>query len=274
MLNLKSIVLIFSLFLMQTASCSENSTQNKNDAEEPGWKLVWSDEFDSTAIDTNKWNFEIGTGSNGWGNNELQYYTDRLANASVLNGWLVIEAKKENYQGKEYTSARMTTRYKGDWINGRYEIRARLPFGPGTWPAIWMLPSDWEYGGWPNSGEIDIMEHVGRDPGRVHGTVHTGAYNHSIGTQKGGSTMVGDFSDQFHNYSIEWNQEKISFFVDSTHYFTFSNDSVDSSTWPFDKRFHMMLNLAIGGNWPGSPDGTTQFPQRLYIDYVRVYQWK
>lgn len=152
-------------------------------------------------------------------------------------------------------------------------MKAKIPYGQGLWPAIWMLPTDWEYGGWPESGEIDIMEHVGYDPGKIHGTVHTEAYNHKKGTQKGGQIMVPDANAAFHVYEIDWTSEKIDFFVDGEKYFTFSNDGKgDHTTWPFDKRFHLLLNVAVGGDWPGDPTSETQFPKRMAVDYVRIFQ--
>ena len=233
--------------------------------------LVWSDEFDYTgAPDPDKWDYDIG--GNGWGNNELQYYTDRLSNAEVADGFLTITARKEPFSNRGYTSARLVSRQKGDWTYGRFEIRAKLPTGRGTWPAIWMLPTDWEYGGWPASGEIDIMEHVGYDEGRVHGTVHTEAYNHGIGTQRGGSTLVNDATSAFHTYVIEWTEDKIDWYIDGAKYYTFRNEDQTFAEWPFDKRFHLLLNIAVGGNWGGAEGvDETIWPQAMEVDYVRVY---
>ncbi|MBI2389879.1 MAG: RICIN domain-containing protein [Deltaproteobacteria bacterium] len=238
-----------------------------------GWKLAWSDEFDGAGLpDASKWSYDVG--GHGWGNGEAQFYTDkRLENARLEGGRLIIEARRESYGGKAYTSARLVSRGRGDWLYGRFEIRAKLPGGRGTWPAIWMLPTDWKYGGWPNSGEIDIMEHVGFDPGRIHGTVHTQAYNHTIGTQKGTSLPVADATSAFHVYAAEWSPERIEIFVDGTKYFSFANEHTGSATWPFDQRFHLILNIAVGGSWggvKGIDDGA--FPQRMEIDWARVYQ--
>src|SRR6056297_1535987 len=170
------------------------------------YHLIWQDEFDGQGHpDSSRWNYEVG--GHGWGNEELQYYTEeRLKNARLENGRLVIEAHKENYRTAEYTSARLTTTHKGEWTYGRIEVRAKIPAGRGTWPAIWMLPTEWIYGdgSWPDNGEIDIMEHVGYDPGVIHGTIHTDAYNHMDGTQKSGQIEVPDAMDAFHTYSIEW----------------------------------------------------------------------
>lgn len=236
------------------------------------YELIWSDEFDYTGLpDDSKWNYDVG--GDGWGNNELQYYTkNRTENARVENGHLIIQAHKETYGGKSYTSARLITKTKGDWKYGRIEIKAKLPGGRGTWPAIWMLPTDWAYGGWPASGEIDIMESVGYDPGKIYGTVHTEAYNHSLGTQRGSSIMIADAESNYHLYAIEWDENKIDFFVDDTKYFTFSNQG-DWTKWPFDKRFHLILNIAIGGDWGGIQGVDNNiFPVQMEVDYVRVYQ--
>lgn len=234
--------------------------------------LVWSDEFDYSGLPApEKWGYDVG--GDGWGNNELQYYTEnRTENARVENGHLIIQAHKENYGGNAYTSARLITKTKGDWKYGRIEVKAKLPGGRGGWPAIWMLPTDWVYGGWPASGEIDIMEYVGYDPGVVHGTVHTDAFNHSIGTQQGNSINIADAESNFHVYAIEWTENKIDFFVDGTKYFTFTNQG-DWTKWPFDQRFHLILNIAVGGNWGGAQGVDDNiFPVQMEVDYVRVYQ--
>ncbi len=240
-------------------------------------ELVWSDEFDYEGLpDPEKWDYDVG--GEGWGNNELQYYTeDRLDNARVEDGKLIIEAIREHYNGNNYTSARIVSRGKGDWLYGKIEVRAKLPSGRGTWPAIWMLPTDWEYGGWPESGEIDIMEHVGYDQGRVHATVHTGAYNHVEGTQVGTSVFSNDVSDVFHVYTLEWFNDRIQVSFDDETYFTFDKEDGGFEVWPFDKRFHLLLNIAVGGNWGGAQgidDTIFDDPEgiKLEIDYVRVYQ--
>lgn len=235
-------------------------------------QLVWSDEFDYTGLPDNaKWGYDVG--GHGWGNNELQYYTEnRSENARVENGKLIIEAHKENFMAKEFTSARLKTKYKGDWKYGRMEIKAKLPGGKGSWPAIWMLPTDQMYGEWPASGEVDIMEYVGYDPGVIHGTVHNQAYNHGIGTQVGQSFSVPDAESSFHVYAIEWSDAKIDFFVDQTKYFTFTS-SADWKEWPFDKRFHLLLNIAVGGDWGGAQGvDPSIFPIKMEVDYVRIYQ--
>ena len=233
------------------------------------YHLIWSDEFNNPgAPETVNWDYDLG--NSGWGNNELQNYTNASDNSFVLDGKLIIRAIKKD---GNWTSARLVTRNKIDFLYGRMEVRAKLPTGKGTWPAIWMLPTDWQYGKWPASGEIDVMEHVGYEPGVVHATVHTQAYNHGIGTQVGTSVAVPDFDTAFHDYTLEWTANKVDVYLDDRKYFTFNNDlSGNFATWPFDKRFHLILNLAIGGNWGGKMgiDSTLSLAM-MEIDYVRVY---
>lgn len=233
------------------------------------YHLVWAENFNYDGPpNPENWSYDLGAG--GWGNNELQNYTNSLNNAFVQNGRLTIRAIRS---GSTWTSARLVTRHKRDYLYGRIEVRARLPVGRGTWPAIWMLPTDWEYGGWPDSGEIDIMEHVGYDPGVVHGTVHTKAYNHMIGTQVGKTIQVPDFNTAFHTYAIEWTPDGIDFYVDDEKYFRFANDKAGNpATWPFDKRFHLILNIAIGGNWGGAQGIDPNLTEAtMEIESIRVY---
>lgn len=237
----------------------------------PGWKLVWNDEFNGNVVDSNKWSYEVN--GSGGGNNELQYYTDRYQNSYVDSGALTIIARKENYSGKQYTSARMRTNFKGDWTYGHFEIRAKLPSGKGTWPAIWMLPTDWVYGGWPASGEIDIMEHVGYDQNVIHGSTHCQKYYFKIGTQKSGTVKIVNASTEFHVYAIDWYADHIDFFVDGVKYFSSWNDNSGWQGWPFDKRFHFIFNIAVGGDWGGAQGiDNSIFPQKMVVDYVRVYE--
>ncbi len=241
-------------------------------------RLVWSDEFNYTGLpDTAKWGYDLGDGCPnvcGWGNNELQsYQSNRPKNARVEDGCLVIEAHRENAGASAYTSARLVSRHKGDWTYGRIVARARLPKGLGTWPAIWMLPTDWTYGGWPASGEIDIMEFVGYMPDSLFGSVHTQRFNHVIGTQVTRGLYSNTLSSAFHEYAIEWDPEKIDFFFDGQRYQTFQNRHEGPEAWPFDRRFHLILNLAVGGNWGGKMGvDTSIWPQQMRVDYVRVYQ--
>lgn len=237
------------------------------------WEMVWSDEFDYTGLpDSSRWSFDVG--GHGWGNQELQHYTDgNPENAHVENGMLTITALKKKTGDNNYSSARLITKNKGDWLYGRIEVAAKIPTGRGIWPAIWMLPTDWEYGGWPKSGEIDIMENVGYDPFRIHFNVHTEAYNHSIGTNKGASIELDDPHNTFNVYAIEWNETQIKFLANSELIFTFKNGDNGYKVWPFDKRFHLLLNIAVGGSW-GGLQGVDEdiFPQQMIVDYVRVYK--
>lgn len=238
-------------------------------------KLVWADEFEvDDKPDTTKWVYDIGDLYNGWGNNELQYYTNDPRNVRVENGNLIIEAIREKKETRNYTSTRIKSKGKGDWLYGRIEVSAKLPKGKGTWPAIWMLPTENKYGGWPSSGEIDIMEHVGYEPGIVHGTIHTEAYNHGKNTQKEGKITVKDAQDAFHVYAVEWSENELRFFVDNQLYHTVVRDpKEDYKGWPFDQSFHLILNIAVGGNWGGKFGvDDSIWPQRMEIAYVRVYQ--
>lgn len=239
------------------------------------YDLVWSDEFDYEGLpDETKWGYDVG--GSGWGNNELQYYTDD-SNAYVKDGKLVIEARKEAKEGMDYTSARLISKGKGDWLYGKIEVRAKLPDGLGTWPAIWMLPTDWEYGSWPASGEIDIMEHVGYDQNNIHATIHTQSYYFKINTQKSATKYVEGVSEDFHVYSVEWLPDTILAFIDGEEYFRFEptkfKENPTYKEWPFDKRMHLLMNIAVGGDWGGAKGvDESIFPKQMVVDYVRVYQ--
>lgn len=238
------------------------------------YQLVWSDEFNTDGNpDTTKWSYEVG--GTGWGNNELQYYTNaRPENARVNGGNLVIETRKESFGGKNYTSARLVTKGKAQWTHGKFEIRAKLPKGRGTWPAIWTLAATSPLI-WPDDGELDIMEEVGYDPNVIHGTAHSKLYNGANGKQKGGSVLIKDAQDSFHVYSMEWTESSVTWSVDGNFYFVYNNPNTGTDAWPFLKNFFLILNIAIGGNW-GGVQGVDDsiFPQSMLIDYVRVYQKK
>ena len=264
-------------FLM--LSCGDKaSTKEELTTEGVSHELVWSDEFDYTgAPDSTKWGYDLGDGCPnvcGWGNNELEYYTSNPKNVRVENGNLIIEVHKDRADSlKPYSSARVVSKNKGDWLYGKIEVKAKLPSGKGTWPAIWMLPTEWKYGGWPESGEIDIMEHVGYDHGNVHGTVHTKAFNHGIGTQKGDSILIKSISEDFVVYAINWTPDTIEFMVNGEIYNIFTNDGQGFESWPFDQKFHLLLNIAVGGNWGGKHGvDDSIWPQRMEIDYVRIYK--
>ena len=233
---------------------------------------VFADEFDvNGAPDPAKWTYDIG--GSGWGNNELQYYSNLLTNSSIDAGKLSITARKEPLNGKDYSSARLLSKNTGDFLYGRVEVKAKLPVGRGTWPAIWMLPTDFAYGNWPASGEIDIMEHVGYDPGNVHFSVHTSAYNWTNNTQKTAIRNIPTAMSDFHTYRVDWTPYAVRGYYDDVIVFTFTNDGKGSATWPFDKRFHLLLNVAVGGTWGGAQGvDDTIFPAAMVIDYVRVYK--
>jgi len=235
-------------------------------------RLVWSDEFNYTGLpDSTKWGYDIGGA--GWGNDELQFYTfQQTKNARVENGYLIIEARKETIGTNAYSSARLVTKGKGDWTYGHIDVRAKLPKGRGTWPAIWALGSTIPLT-WPDDGEIDIMEHVGYDQGVIHASIHCKKYFHSIGTQKTAIISVPDCSEVFHVYSLDWTPETITMLIDKKPYFSFHNEHIDKTSWPFNAPFHLLLNIAVGGSWGGQKGvDDTVFPQRMEIDYVRVYQ--
>jgi beta-glucanase (GH16 family) len=235
-----------------------------------GWSLVFSDEFETPgAPDPAKWGYELGYIRN----NEKQYYTSRSENVRAEGGNLVIEGRREAHQGFGYTSASINTRGRFELLYGRVEVRAKLPSGTGTWPAIWMLGTNIAQVGWPTCGEIDIMENVGFDPLRIVGSVHTAAYNHTIGTQKSSSLTIANPADDFHVYAMEWYPDRIDVFVDGQKYFTFRNEGTGSRTWPFDRPQYLLINLAIGGAWGGQRGiDDARFPHRYLVDYVRIYQ--
>ncbi len=237
----------------------------------PGYTLVWSDEFSGNTLDLNVWNQEIGNHS-GWGNNELQYYTNSPKNVFLSNGNLIIEARKEAISGFNYSSARMTTQNKKSFKFGRIDIRAKLPVSKGMWPALWMLGTNITSVGWPACGEMDIMELIGAYPGRVYSTMHWKSSS-GVHASKGTNYNLpsGDFSQQFHVYSMVWAQDLIKCYVDDQLYLTVSATDV-GATYPFNADQFFIFNVAVGGNWPGPPDATTQFPQRMFVDYVRVFQ--
>lgn len=241
----------------------------------PGYNLTWADEFDGTALDLNNWTFEMGDGcpgNCGWGNNELEYY--REDNTSIVNGNLVITAKKQKFGTREYTSSRLITKGKQQFKFGRIDIRAALPEGQGLWPALWMLGSNIDAVGWPACGEIDIMELTGHLPNRVVGTVHYGA-NVSQHQYKSVSKYLSgnaNFQDEFHVFSINWEADLIEFLVDGEVYHTITPASLSGAPYPFNKNFFFIFNVAVGGNFPGNPDASTAFPQNMIVDYIRVFQ--
>ncbi|KQS92343.1 glycoside hydrolase family 16 protein [Chryseobacterium sp. Leaf394] len=262
---------IFHLIIAGTLVLSLlNCVSNKPDLSR---NLIWSDEFNYKGLpDSTKWHYDVG--GDGYGNNEAQFYTkNRLENARVENGNLVIEAKKENWENNNYTSARLLTKGKFSFQYGTVEVRAKLPKGRGTWPAIWMMSENMKE--WPDDGELDIMEHVGFNQGFVHASVHTKKYNHIINTQKTDTLFVKDASEKFHIYKADWTPEKIDVYIDDQKFFTYENKEKTYESWPFDQPYFIILNLAVGGFWGGKEGiDDSVFPQKYEIDYVRVYQRK
>ncbi len=245
------------------------------------WTLSWSDEFEGPAgatVDATKWTFDLGGG--GWGNQELESYTDRPKNAHLSGeGSLVIEVLRESWVGadgigRDYTSARLKTQGPFSQTYGRFEARLKLPFGQGLWPAFWMLGTDISSAGWPACGEIDIMENIGREPGIAHGTLHGPGYSGAAGPGAAFSLPAGQrFADAFHVFAVEWEREVVRWYVDGQLYETQTAASLPAgSRWVFDHPFFLLINVAVGGSWPGSPDATTVFPQQMLVDYVRVYR--
>jgi len=259
-------------FRMVSKGASSSGTAVASTNAQAGRKLVWNDEFDGNALDMSKWNYEVNC--DGGGNNEHQCYTSDRKNSWVQDGMLHIKVVKEKYQNKDYTSARLVTAGKGDWAYGRFETRLKVPCGQGFWPAAWTMPTDSAYGAWPQSGELDIMEILGGSPSTLHGTAHFGnlAPNNR---SKGGAYSLsrGTFCDDFHVFAIERYQDHVTWSVDGQDYFTLSKQDADfspASPWPFNKRFFFILNVAMGGNWPGDPDPSIQEGE-MVVDYVRIY---
>lgn len=268
-----TILASFLVFLLPARAWGRNSQKRGR------WELVWSDEFNGqngSSPDASKWTFE--TGGNGWGNQELEYYTDRPENARVEHGHLVITARREDYSGadgvkRDYTSARLKTQGKFSVTYGRIEARIKIPRGQGVWPAFWMLGSDIDRVDWPSCGEIDIMENIGREPATVHGTIHGPGYSGKNGIGAPFSLSHGRFADSYHVFAVEWEPNLIRFYVNRHLYATRTPaDLPPGTTWVYDKPFFLLLNFAVGGSWPGAPDSDTRFPRQMLVDYVRVYR--
>jgi len=275
---------LISIWMFIFVNCSSDKNNNITDPDKndtipsiPGWQLVWNDEFSGADIDLDKWEYEVN--GQGGGNNELQYYTDRPRNSFIQDGNLIILAMNESFTGtdgtRQYTSARLHTRNKGDWKYGRFDIKAKLPYGQGLWPAIWMMPTNSVYGGWAASGEIDIMELLGQESNRVYGTLHYGG-SYPNNSHSGSSFRLpsSSFATDYHLFTIEWEENEFRWYVDGILYLTQNEWSTNVAPYPapFDQEFYLILNVAVGGNWPGNPDETTIFPQTMVVDYVRVYK--
>jgi len=278
------IVPLFLLSLLSPLSCGGGgrapTVAPKPLAPVARWITVWSDEFNGpngSPPDPAKWTLETGGG--GWGNQELEYYTNRARNAYQHDGNLVIAALKETYTGRDgvtrdYTSARMKTQARFEQVYGRFEARIKIPYGQGLWPAFWMLGNDIATVSWPNCGEIDIMENIGREPFTIHGTIHGPGYSGGKGIGSPYSLPGAQrFADDFHIYAVEWEPNLIRFYVDENLYATRTPaDLPAGARWVYNHPFFLILNVAVGGNWPGAPDSSTVFPQTMLVDYVRVYK--
>jgi beta-glucanase (GH16 family) len=273
-----TLAVVASLFLFSSVNINAQGPAPR--AKDAKWQLAWSDEFsgpNGSGVDLSKWIFDVG--GKGWGNQELEYYTNRPQNAYIQDGNLVIQARRENYTGtdgvsRNYTSARLETAGKFSQTYGRFEARIKIPSGQGLWPAFWMLGDDIEKSGWPDCGEIDIMENIGKEPSTVHGSIHGPGFSGADGiearyTLPGGRRLA----DDFHVFAVEWEPNAIRFYLDDELYVTRTRSDLRPGwKWVFDHPFFLLLNVAVGGDWPGSPDATTVFPQQMLVDYVRVYQ--
>jgi len=275
--NRLHLVLFIGLGISPALCFGQNATPSSS---VPGWTLTWGDEFNGangSALDDAKWVRE--TGGNGWGNDELEYYTDRTQNAFMRDGNLVIHVEKEKFAGKDgvsrdYTSARLKTQGKFTQAYGRFEARLKIPRGQGIWPAFWMLGDDIETAQWPTCGEIDIMENIGKEPALVHGTIHGPGYSGDKGIGAPYALPNNErFADDFHVYAVEWEPKALRFYVDGHLYETRTPDDLPKGAkWVYDHPFFILLNVAVGGGWPGNPDASSSFPQEMLVDYVRVYQ--
>ena len=274
----KANVVVMLLISITALSCSKNTDSQPyvnipTAPADKNWSFettpAWGDEFSySGTPDTSKWTYDLGGG--GWGNSELEYYTNSLSNVSVANGLLTITARKENMGGMNYTSARMVSKGSGNLLYGRIEVRAKLPSGTGTWPAIWTLPNNYVYGNWPNSGEVDIMEMVGFDPNNVHFSAHNQLY--FAGTAKTSTMNIPTASTDFHLYREDWTPYAIRGYYDDVLVFTYVNEGKGSPAWPYDQKFHLLMNIAVGGSWGGTKGvDDSAFPTTMQVDYVRFY---
>jgi len=275
MKNTYKLIVLLSILLF--ISCSDDKTDDPIiTPDDRTYELVWEDEFDGTGKpNASKWGYEMGYIRN----NEAQLYTDNLSNAHIEDGYLVLEARKEDItiggHSAQYSSASITTQNKISWAYGKIEVKAKLPSGRGIWPAIWTLGDNISQVGWPKCGEIDIMEHVGYEPKYIYGNIHTKSFNHAIGTNKGAKQIITNPYNDFHVYAIEWTTKKIDILLDGNVYFTFKKSSNSDDEWPFDKRQFLILNIAVGGGWGGQQGiDDSIFPQQMTVDYVRVYQLK
>lgn len=269
--RLKQIVIISALLSTFGTACSSLQTRaNATPIVAPeGWNLTWHDEFEGDKIDPANWTYDLGAG--GWGNGEAEYYTSREENARQEDGMLVIEAHQEKYEDSYYTSARLKTQGLQEFQYGRIEARLKVPAGAGLWPAFWMLGNDFNGSNWPECGEIDIMEYIGKEPDLIMGTAHGPGYSGALGFSKW-NRQTYPIADDFHTYAIEWGPDQIDWFYDGVKYHTLMRSDVGERKWVFDHPFFIILNLAVGGQLPGPVGLDTVFPAQFLVDYVRVFQ--
>ncbi|MFN3754819.1 family 16 glycosylhydrolase [Flavobacterium sp.] len=277
MKNINYKISVLSLVLMGLVISTYSCDNDEKQTVVTKFDLVLEDNFDvDGAPNPSIWTYDIGRGSenNGWGNNELQFYTDRPENVIVQNGYLIITAKQEALGGASYTSARLKTQNLFDQKYGRFEARIKLPLGQGLWPAFWMLGSNISQVGWPQCGEIDIMEYLGNSPTQILGTLHGPGFSGGESISKSYTLRNSRFDNEFHVFGVEWSENHINWYVDDVLYNQITRKQVEDEggEWVFDNSFFMILNMAVGGNLPGSPNTNTTFPQRMLVDYVRVYQ--
>lgn len=270
MKQFKCLISALLLTTLTTVSCgTESGGENGAD-----WELTWSDEFEGeegTSPNPSNWTFDIGTGNNGWGNGEFQYYTDSPENVSLDGeGNLVITARKEPFNGSPFTSARIKTEGLFDQAYGRFEARIKTPFGRGIWPAFWMLGANFSSVGWPQTGEIDIMEYRGQEPAKIHGSLHGPGYSAGNAITDSFTLDNSRFDTGFHLFAVEWFEDRIDYYVDNVRYQSINRSDVDGE-WVFNKPFFLILNVAVGGTFVGPPSSQTPFPQEMTVDYVRVY---
>ncbi|MFZ6745159.1 glycoside hydrolase family 16 protein [Undibacterium sp. JH2W] len=271
-ISLPACLTYLSLLLLTACGGSNSMVQTQvTPSLQQGWELVWADEFAADKLDTQSW--QIETGGQGWGNHELENYTARKENLRLENGMLVIEARKEKYGDNDYTSARIKTAGLREFTYGRFEARIKIPAGQGIWPAFWLLGTDISAVGWPERGEIDIMENIGKEAATTYGTLHGPGYYGATGFGGSKKLAQGKLADDFHIYAVEWDAAQIRWYLDGNLYHQASPASIPGK-WVFDHEFFIILNLAIGGDWPGAPDASTSFPQQMLVDYVRVYKRK
>ncbi len=272
-LRSRCLILFFILLLLPFIGTACNGLSSMPQptpiASPDGWKLVWHDEFDGKAIDTHNWTYDLGAG--GWGNGEAQYYTSRPENARLENGVLIVEARQEKYEDSYYTSARLKTQGLQTFQYGRIEGRLKVPTGKGLWPAFWMLGSSFNGSNWPDCGEIDIMEYIGKEPDLIFGTLHGPGYSGALGISAW-NRQTYNIADDYHTYAIEWEANEIRWYYDDAIYHTVTREDVGNREWVFDQPFFIILNLALGGQLPGPIGLDTVFPSQYLVDYVRVYE--